>query len=214
VSRPGGNRAALLSRPEQLDLAELLDRTLGAGVVVAGDVTLSVAEVELVYLNLRALLSSVATLEAQGVAFPTHGGSGVDRGPGRIEDGAEAPTTRAYEERSVAPVRRPIQAQPLTQSARAHERAPDGTRDDERLERGLAQLVLTVVELLRKLMERQALRRVDAGTLEPERVERLGRAFERLEQQMSELKQQFELGDDDLTLRLGPLPGLESEDAR
>ena len=63
-------------------------------------------------------------------------------------------------------------------------------------------------------MERQALRRVDAGTLEPERVERLGRAFERLEQQMSELKQQFELEDDDLTLRLGPLPGLESEDAR
>ena len=108
-----------------------------------------------------------------------------------------------------------MQARPLTQAARAHEHAQPGeTRDDERLERGLAQLVLTVVELLRKLMERQALRRVDAGTLEPERVERLGRAFERLEQQMSELKQQFELGDDDLTLRLGPLPGLESEDAR
>ena len=61
-------------------------------------------------------------------------------------------------------------------------------------------------------MERQALRRVDAGTLEPERVERLGRAFERLEQQMSELKEQFELDDDDLTLRLGPLPGLEAEE--
>jgi hypothetical protein len=215
VSRPGGNRAALLSRPQQLDLAELLDRTLGAGVVVAGDVTLSVAEVELVYLNLRALLSSVATLEAQGVAFPAHGGAGVDHGPGRIAEAeADAPPTRAYEERSTGPVRRPIQAQPLTQSARAHEREPGDTRDDERLERGLAQLVLTVVELLRKLMERQALRRVDAGTLEPERVERLGRAFERLEQQMSELKQQFELADDDLTLRLGPLPGLESEDAR
>jgi hypothetical protein len=197
-----------------MDLAELLDRTLGAGVVVAGDVTLSVAEVELVYLNLRALLASVATLEAQGVAFPTHGGSGVDHGPGRFA-GHGAPATRAYEERTTAPVRRPVQARPLTQAARAHEHAPtDETRDDERLERGLAQLVLTVVELLRKLMERQALRRVDAGTLEPERVERLGRAFERLEQQMSELKKQFELGDDDLTLRLGPLPGLESEDAR
>jgi hypothetical protein len=197
-----------------MDLAELLDRTLGAGVVVAGDVTLSVAEVELVYLNLRALLSSVATLEAQGVAFPAHGGSGVEHGPGRLA-GHEAPVTRASEERAIAPVRRPVQARPLTQAARAHEHATTAeTRDDERLERGLAQLVLTVVELLRKLMERQALRRVDAGTLEPERVERLGRAFERLEQQMSELKKQFELGDDDLTLRLGPLPGLESEDAR
>ena len=131
-----------------------------------------------------------------------------------VEDEAEASPTRAYEEPSSAPVRRPMEAQPLTQSARALEHTPDGTRNDERLERGLAQLVLTVVELLRKLMERQAVRRVEAGTLEPERVERLGRAFERLQQQMSELKQQFELGDDDLTLRLGPLPGLESEDAR
>jgi hypothetical protein len=66
-----------------------------------------------------------------------------------------------------------------------------------------------VTELLRELMERQALRRVEAGTLEPERVERLGRAFERLEEQMDELKRRLELDDDDLTLRLGPLTELE-----
>ena len=72
------------SRGPQTDLADLLDRALGTGVVVAGDVTLSVAEVELVYLNLRALLASVATLEAQGVPFPANGGSGVEHGPGRI----------------------------------------------------------------------------------------------------------------------------------
>ena len=77
------SRAAVLSRP-QLELAELLDRTLGTGVVAAGDVTLSVAGVELVYLNLRALLASVATLEEQGVPFPAHGGSGVEHGPGRL----------------------------------------------------------------------------------------------------------------------------------
>src|SRR5947207_2145091 len=77
------SRAAVLSRP-QLDLAELLDRTLGTGVVAAGDVTLSVAGVELVYLNLRALLASVATLEADGIPFPRNGGSGVERGPGRL----------------------------------------------------------------------------------------------------------------------------------
>ena len=85
--------------------------------------------------------------------------------------------------------------------------------DPEQVERGLAQLVLTVTELLRDLMERQALRRVEAGTLEPERVERLGRAFERLEEQMAELKRRFELRDDDLTLRLGPLTDLDGEDA-
>ncbi len=209
MSANGTSRASALSRP-QTDLADLLDRALGTGVVVAGDVTLSVAEVELVYLNLRTLLSSVATLEAQGIPFPANGGSGVEHGPGRIRGAGAAPATRTDDERFAAPVRRPIHSQPLTQSARAQ--APEEERDDERLERGLAQLVLTVVELLRKLMERQALRRVDAGTLEPERVERLGRAFERLERQMSELKQQFELADDDLTLRLGPLPGLEPED--
>ena len=94
--------AALLSRP-QIDLAELLDRTLGAGVVVAGDVTLSVADVELVYLNLRALLASVATLEAQGIPFPANGGSGVEHGPGRVAARARrrrAPTRNDSRSRS------------------------------------------------------------------------------------------------------------------
>jgi hypothetical protein len=82
-------------------------------------------------------------------------------------------------------------------------------RDGDRLERGLAQLVLTVVELLRKLMEKQALRRVEAGTLSPGQVERLGLAFERLEAQIAELKERLDFDDDDLTLRLGPLTGFD-----
>ena len=203
------SRAAVLSRP-QLDLAELLDRTLGTGVVAAGDVTLSVAGVELVYLNLRALLASVATLEADGIPFPRNGGSGVERGPGRLGEPRPHDTGRPAEPsgRSSAPV--------AVGSGRdwvPAERERGRIRDDEQLQRGLAQLVLTVTELLRDLMERQALRRVEAGTLEPERVERLGRAFERLEEQMAELKRRFELRDDDLTLRLGPLTDLDGEDA-
>jgi hypothetical protein len=77
--------------------------------------------------------------------------------------------------------------------------------DPENVERGLAQLVLTVVELLRQLMERQALRRVDAGGLDDETVERLGRTLMALEMRMQELKEVFELGDEDLNLDLGPL---------
>ena len=77
--------------------------------------------------------------------------------------------------------------------------------DPEGVERGLAQLVLTVVELLRQLMERQALRRVDAGTLSDEQVERLGRTLMLLADRMEELKAEFGLQDRDLNLDLGPL---------
>jgi Gas vesicle protein K len=77
--------------------------------------------------------------------------------------------------------------------------------DHESLEKGLAQLVLTLIELLRQLMERQALRRIEGGSLSDEEVERLGRTFMLLEERMEELKETFELEDEDLNLDLGPL---------
>jgi hypothetical protein len=77
--------------------------------------------------------------------------------------------------------------------------------DPENVERGLAQLVLTIVELLRQLMERQALRRVEAGGLDEATIERLGRTLMALEERMEELKQTFGLRDEDLNLDLGPL---------
>lgn len=79
------------------------------------------------------------------------------------------------------------------------------TADPESLEKGLAQLVLTIVELLRQLMERQALRRIDAGSLSEEEEERLGRTFLALAERMEELKEIFGLRDEDLNLDLGPL---------
>ena len=80
--------------------------------------------------------------------------------------------------------------------------------DPEQVERGLAQLVLTLVELLRQLMERQALRRMEQGTLTDEEVERLGETFMKLERRMDELKREFGLEDRDLNLSLGPLGDL------
>jgi Gas vesicle protein K len=77
--------------------------------------------------------------------------------------------------------------------------------DPESVERGLAQLVLTIVELLRQLMERQALRRVDGGSLSDEQIERLGRTFMELDRRMEELRGQFGLTEEDLNLDLGPL---------
>jgi uncharacterized protein YjiS (DUF1127 family) len=80
--------------------------------------------------------------------------------------------------------------------------------DPETVERGLAQLVLTLIELLRQLMERQALRRMDAGTLTDLEIERLGQTFMKLADRMEELKEHFELRDEDLNLNLGPLGNL------
>ncbi len=80
--------------------------------------------------------------------------------------------------------------------------------DPENLERGLAQLVLTIVELLRQLMERQALRRIDEGGLTDDQVERLGRTFMELANRMEQLRQEFGLDEEDLNLNLGPLGDL------
>jgi hypothetical protein len=80
--------------------------------------------------------------------------------------------------------------------------------DPENLERGLAQLVLTIVELLRQLMERQALRRIDDGSLSEEEVERLGQTFMNLAARMEELREEFGLTAEDLNLNLGPLGNL------
>ena len=75
----------------------------------------------------------------------------------------------------------------------------------ENVEQGLAKLVLTVIELLRKLMENQALRRIENGTVTDEETERLGETFMKLDEKMKELREIFNLKESDLNLDLGPL---------
>jgi hypothetical protein len=77
--------------------------------------------------------------------------------------------------------------------------------DPEIVENGLAKLVLSIIELVRKLLEKQALRRMDAGNLSDEEIERLGNALMKLEEKMAELKRTFGLSDEELNLKLGPL---------
>src|SRR5258705_7711011 len=81
--------------------------------------------------------------------------------------------------------------------------------DAEVVENGLAKLVLSIIELVRRLLEKQALRRMDAGTLTDAEVERLGSALMKLEEKMAEMKQVFGLADDDLNLKLGPIKTLD-----
>jgi len=80
--------------------------------------------------------------------------------------------------------------------------------DPDGVERGLAKLVLTVIELLRQLMERQALRRIEGGSLTDDDIERLGQTFMKLSIRMEELKVAFGLEGEELNLNLGPLGDL------
>jgi hypothetical protein len=80
--------------------------------------------------------------------------------------------------------------------------------EPETVRRDLGRLVLTIVELLRQLMERQAIRRVEAGDLPDETVERLGLGLMGLEEAMDELREYFGLRPEDLNIDLGPLGDL------
>ena len=79
------------------------------------------------------------------------------------------------------------------------------TTDPDSVERDLVKLVLTIVELVRQLMERQALRRFDAGDLTADQEERLGLTLLHLEEAMSTLRARYDLTPADLNLDLGPL---------
>ena len=77
--------------------------------------------------------------------------------------------------------------------------------DAQSVEQGLAKLVLTLIEFIRRLLEKQAVRRMEGGDLSPEQIEELGLALMRLEAKLNELKSQFGLTDEDLNLDLGPI---------
>ena len=77
--------------------------------------------------------------------------------------------------------------------------------DARSVEQGLAKLVLTLIELIRRLLEKQAVRRMEGGGLSAEQVEELGLALMKLEEKMGELKRQFGLEDEDLNIDLGPI---------
>jgi hypothetical protein len=83
--------------------------------------------------------------------------------------------------------------------------------DPDRVERDLARLVLSVIELLRQLLEKQATRRVESGSLSADEIERLGLTLMKLEARMRELKAAFGLKEQELGLDLGPLRDLVSE---
>lgn len=92
-----------------------------------------------------------------------------------------------------------------TRSAEKSTPSPRIALDPETVKNGLGQLVLTLVELVRQLLEKQAIRRIEGGSLTEDEIERLGLTFLELDKQMVWLKNEFGLTDKDLNLDLGPL---------
>ena len=82
----------------------------------------------------------------------------------------------------------------------------------ENIEQGLARLVLSLIELLRRLLERQAIRRVEGGSLDDAKIEEMGLALMKLEQKIRELATHFGLRPEDLNMDLGPLGTLWTQD--
>lgn len=85
------------------------------------------------------------------------------------------------------------------------ERGPRINVDPDDIKNGLGQLVLTLVKLLHELLERQAMRRIEAGGLTPEEIERIGVTLMKQTEEIKRLQREFGLKDEDLNLDLGPL---------
>lgn len=186
-------------------LADLLDRVIGGGAVLAGDAVIGLAGVDLIRLDLRLLLASVETLRrTAGTTSPEPRADGEAGQPpaGQTSRRAPAPAPPPPAAGTGSAGARPGPGPLATGAPMLPPDPPPLPRIDADTERGLSRLVLAVVELLRQLMERQAMRRVLSGSLSAEEVERLGLALMGLEARMDRLREAFGIDRDDLQLTL------------
>jgi hypothetical protein len=167
-------------------LVDVLDKVLEKGAIVNGDLVLRVADVDLVYLGLRLILTSVSKAEdLSGRNFSN---------PNR----ELTPEDIAYIEKLQKEIKR----------AEANIPKLIDLGHPKKAEQGLAKLVLTLVELIRKLMEKEAFRRVKRGTLSPVEIQKLGLSLKAVKRKLQEIQTIFGLEDEDLDLDLGPLGNL------
>ncbi len=182
------------SNGQRLDLAEALDRILHCGVSAQGNLTIGVADVELLFLDLRLLLGSIDTIWPEG--RPTASGVRRPQPPGLAP-----PDT--------APAPPPVPSGETGNEAAAamglgtpRLRDTSGTEGRSSTAQGLVRLVLTLVKLLHEVIERQALRRMESGRLTDTQVENVGTALFAQAEEILLLQRQFGFSDQDLSLDL------------
>ncbi len=196
IRSPMGRAPAL----EKVTLIDALDKVLEKGAVINGDVAIRVADVDLIYLGLRVILTSISKAEEMsgknwrsfGTDYHLHGSAGSLQGREPTQEELE------YLAKLEKEIRRAEANIPKLIDAGSPKKA----------EQGIAKLVLTLVELLRRLMEKEVMRRMQRGSLSNIEIQKLGMTFKALEKKMQELKTVFGLEDEELNLDLGPLGNL------
>jgi Gas vesicle protein K/Gas vesicle protein len=187
----------------RVELSEVLNHILDKGVVLKGEVMLAVADIDLIKLDLGLLLSAVETAmrtprvsgaRTLGLASP-----GLESGRPQVASGS------TMESQVVDSLDAPQDAVVTPLESVAENLPQRLNTDPDKVENGLAKLVLTLIEVLRKVLEHQAVRRMEGGHLSDAEIEKLGVALLRLNDRMQDMKGIFGLTDDDLQIDLGPL---------
>lgn len=186
----------------RVDLSEVLSHVLDKGVVLKGEVMLAVADIDLIRLDLGLLLTAVeSALRRPRVA----GARALGLAAARPEASPGTASGSTMESQVVESLEAPREAPVTPLETVAEALPPRLNTDPENVENGLAKLVLTLIEVLRKVLEHQAVRRMEGGHLSDAEIEKLGVALLRLNDRMQEMKGIFGLTDDDLQIDLGPL---------
>jgi hypothetical protein len=175
-----------VSRTDNIALVDGLDALLEKGAVVNGDLVVAVADVDLLFLGLRLILTSTSKAEQLS---------------GKTFSSRDKQFTREDIE-YIEQLQREIR--------RSEENIPKliDLGSPKKAEQGLAKLVLTLVELIRKLLEKQVYRRVKKGTLSPAEIEKLGLSLKAVKRKIQEIQAIFGIEDQELNLDLGPLGNL------
>jgi len=182
-----------VARVESQSLLDVIDTVIDKGLAVDAEIVLGLADIDLIYLRIGALLAAADRVFTEAPA-------------NRQRASPSSPASMSAPNRSMpaAPGRRGAESPAGTrdldsQSASRTALAPDDTS------RSVIRLVLTLVEFVRQLLERQAVRRVRERTLDADEIERLGTALMRLEATVHELAERHGIDPGDLNLDLGPL---------
>lgn len=190
----------------RIELSEVLNHILDKGVVLKGEVMLAVADIDLIQLDLGLLLTAVESAIRRP---PVAGARTLGLAAARPQSRAPAPSASTMESPVVDALDAPRNATVTPLETVAESLPQRLNTDPDKVENGLAKLVLTLIEVLRKVLEHQAVRRMEGGHLSDAEIEKLGVALLRLNDRMKDMKGIFGLTDDDLQIDLGPLGKLQ-----
>jgi len=176
----------MANRNDNVTLVDALDKVLEKGAVINGEVVIRVADVDLVFLGLRLILTSIS--KAEELSGKSFGNPGRELTSKDIE----------YMERLQREIRK------------AEENIPKliDMGNPKKTEQGIAKLILTLVELIRKLLEKEAFRRVKRGTLSSAEIQKLGLSLKAVKKKIEEVQAIFGIENEELNLDLGPLGNL------